>query len=102
MKIIENTLIPFRGFLAVNLFGVIFVRKGTTLFKMDLNHELIHTKQMKELGYVFFYILYLLEWLVRLCMPGNAYRNISFEKEAYKHQTDYNYPQNRKHFAMWR
>lgn len=27
MKIIYNKLIPFKGFIAINLFGIIFVRK---------------------------------------------------------------------------
>ena len=50
----------------MNLFGVLFVRweKGKpkpTLSKYTINHESIHTKQMKELGYIFFYIWYVIE-----------------------------------------
>lgn len=103
MKIIYNNIIPFKGFLAINLFGVLFVR-GTwrDVTAKVLNHEKIHTAQMKELGYVFFYIIYILEWLFRLTQEGNAYRNISFEREAYIHEKDPNYLQNRKRFAMWR
>ena len=82
--VIENKLIPFKGFKAINLFGVIFVRKGARMTSTDFNHEAIHTAQMKELGYVFFYVLYVIEWLYRLCKSGNAYRNISFEREAYE------------------
>lgn len=50
MKIIYNNIIPFKGFLAINLFGVLFVR-GTyrDLSATVLNHEKIHTAQMKEL-----------------------------------------------------
>ena len=103
MKIIYNNIIPFKGFLAINLFGVLFVR-GTwrDLTAKVLNHEKIHTAQMKELGYVFFYIIYILEWLFCLTQKGNAYRNISFEREAYIHEKDTCYLQNRNHFAMWR
>lgn len=86
--VIENKLIPFKGFKAINLFGVIFVRKGARMTSTDFNHEAIHTAQMKELGYVFFYVLYLIEWLYRLCKSGNAYRNISFEREAYENEDD--------------
>lgn len=84
MKVIYNKIIPLKGYKCINLFGVLFVRKGCTMRESDYNHEAIHTKQMKELLYVPFYILYLLEWFYRLTQKGNAYRNISFEKEAYK------------------
>lgn len=66
MKVIYNKIIPFKGYKCINLFGVLFVRKGCTMRESDYNHEAIHTKQMKELLYVPFYILYLLEWLYRL------------------------------------
>lgn len=70
--------------------------------RYDLNHEAIHTRQMKELAYIFFYIIYVLEWLVRLFKPGNAYRNISFKQEAYKNESNLEYLDNRKFWAMWR
>lgn len=103
MKIIYNKYIPFKGFLAINLFGVLFVR-GTwrDVNATLLNHERIHTAQMKELGYVLFYVIYFIEWLVRLLFPGNAYRNISFEREAYNNQRNSFYLERRKSFAMWR
>lgn len=100
--VIENKLIPFKGFKAINLFGVIFVRKGARMTSTDFNHEAIHTAQMKELGYVFFYVLYVIEWLYRLCKSGNAYRNILFEREAYENEDDVYYLYLRKHYAQWR
>ena len=102
MKIIYNSIIPFPGFLAINLFGVLFVRKGGVVSEVVLNHEKIHTAQMKELGYIGFYLIYLVEWLVRLLMPGNAYRNIRFEREAYTNEHNLEYLSSRKHYAMWR
>ena len=103
MKIIYNNIIPFKGFRAINLFGILFVR-GTCrdVNARLLNHEKIHTAQMKELGYIFFYIIYVLEWLVRLFLTGNAYRNISFEREAYRYDTKKAYLGHRKRYAMWR
>ena len=99
MKIIRNNIIPFPGFSAINLFGVLFVRKGTRISPLLLNHESIHTAQMKELWYVGFYLLYMLEWIRRL-PGGRAYYNISFEKEAYLHQGDHPcYLERRKRFA---
>ena len=93
MKIIRNSIIPCKGFAAINLFGVVFIRKEIRWEKM-LNHELIHTAQMKELLYLPFYILYGIEWLIRLGMYRNArkaYRNISFEREAYNMQNNFHY-----------
>lgn len=111
MKIIRNSIIPFKGFVAINLFGVVFVRKevqppynfSPREWDKILNHELIHTKQMQELLFVPFYVLYVLEWLVRLVMyreARKAYRNISFEREAYANQANYSYNYERKHFAF--
>lgn len=103
MKIIYNNIIPFPGYAAMNLFGVIFARKSAKpLSDTTLNHEAIHTAQMKELGYILFYLCYVVEWVVRLFMKGNAYRNISFEKEAYAWQGAKRYLKNRKHYAQWR
>lgn len=103
MKIVYNNVIPFKGFAAINLFGVIFARKECRpLSTSTVNHEAIHTEQMKELLYIGFYVCYVVEWLVRLFMKGNAYRNISFEKEAYNCQHIPSYTQIRQRFAMWR
>lgn len=98
-----NRVIPFKGFSAINLFGVIFARKECKVTPRTINHEKIHTAQMRELGYIGFYVLYFLEWLYRLAVDTNrAYRAISFEVEAYEHQYDYKYLANRNAFAQWR
>ena len=91
MKVIYNNIIPFKGFVAINLFGVIFASEEyKPLPDRMLRHEAIHTAQMRELAYIGFYILYLLEWLFRLIRQSwtgeDAYRNISFEREAYRKQ----------------
>lgn len=82
--IIYNNFIPFEGFVAINLFGIIFVR-GDKVDQTTLTHEDIHTAQMKEMLYIFFYLWYILEWLVKLYKFKDfklAYKNISFEREA--------------------
>ena len=99
MKIIRNNIIPFKGFAAINLFGVLFVRKNAKLSARTANHECIHTAQMKETLYIFFYVWYVLEWATRLFMKGNAYRNISFEREAYGNQGNGTYLRDRKRYA---
>jgi hypothetical protein len=99
MKIIRNNIIPFPGYKAMNLFGVLFVRGNARIDDITLNHEKIHTAQIKEMLYVFFYVWYVIEWLIRL-PKGNAYRNISFEREAYANDKDPNYLKTRKRYAF--
>ena len=73
-----------------------------------MRHERIHTRQMVEPLVILFYLLYIIEWLVRLAICRNAeraYRSISFEQEAYGHQDDPEYLQRRKPYAFlhyWR
>lgn len=102
MKIIENKIIPFPGYKAINLFGILFVREGAKISEQDLNHESIHTVQMKEMLYIFFYIWYVVEWVIRLFKKGNAYRNISFEQEAYNNEDNLEYLNNRKHYEWFK
>lgn len=104
MKIIVNNLIPFQGFIAMNLFGFLFVRKDLKdkVNERVINHESIHTAQMKEMLYIFFYIWYLIEWFInvfRFLEFHEAYRNIKFEKEAFTYQDDYEYLSHRKKWA---
>ena len=100
--IIRNRYIPFKGFNAMNLFGVILVKKHVHVSDSLLNHERIHTRQMLEMLVVGFYLWYLVEWLIRLAQKGDAYQKISLEREAYIHEHDLEYLQHRKPFAWWR
>lgn len=63
------------------------------------NYKPIRTAQIKEMFYVFFYLWYVLEWLVRLFMKGNARLNIAFEREAYGNQENMGYLEKRKRFG---
>ena len=63
MKIIINNILPPKGFKCINLFGILFCRRIPN--KIDINHETIHTKQMQELLYIFFYLWYVIEYLVK-------------------------------------
>lgn len=102
MKIIYNNIIPFPGYKAINLFGLLFVRKDAVMSEEDINHESIHTVQMKEMLYIFFYIWYIIEWVIRLFKKGNAYRNISFEQEAYSNEDNLEYLKDRKYYAWFK
>ena len=107
MKVIFNNLIPFKGFGAINLFGVLFARNNTykdnKIPAKTFRHEKIHTAQMKEMGYIFFYIWYFLEWLVQLCLHGKyAYYWISFEREAYANESNAKYLKGRKPYSWFK
>ena len=103
MKIIINNILPPKGFKCINLFGILFCRRQ--LNEIDINHETIHTKQMQELLYIFFYLWYVIEYLVKLIIYRNtklAYRNISFEREAYSNQSNLSYLNRRKHYSWFK
>ena len=67
MKVIVNSFIPFEGYAYINLFGIIFTRnKNYKLSQIDENHEAIHSLQMKYLLYMLFYLIYGLEWIIKV------------------------------------
>ncbi len=101
--IIQSRLIP-KG-ICVNLFGTFWARDAFWIDKYVINHERIHTAQQRELLFIPFYIVYLIEWCARFLQCGNwhkAYMNISFEKEAYANGRNLGYLRSRKHFQQWR
>lgn len=88
--------------ICLNLFGTFWVRDPSWVDKYVINHERIHTAQERELLFIPFYIIYLLEWVVRCIQYRNsdkAYYNISFEREAYTHGNDLTYLKNRKLYS---
>lgn len=103
MRIVYNRYIPFKGFAAINLFGTTFAREESRpLSDRTICHESIHTKQMKETGWVGFYVIYLIEFLIRLAKTRNAlraYYDVYFEREAYAHQSEENYLLERPAYA---
>lgn len=102
MKIINNKILPPRKFLAINLFGFIFTRDINKITNRTIIHESIHTMQMKETLYIFFYIWYGIEWIVRLIEYKDAtlaYYNISFERESYSNEDNIEYLKTRKNFS---
>ncbi len=59
-----------------------------------LHHERIHLRQQIELLWVFFFLIYLVEFVTKIIIykePKQAYLNISFEREAYAHEYDLDY-----------
>lgn len=106
MKVIYNSRFPWGTFHGINLFGVVFVqRRWGRMGRYELNHERIHTLQQREMLFVFFYLWYGVEFLVRLCLckgdPMRAYYSIGFEREAYGHERDLSYCRWRRWYAWW-
>lgn len=104
MKIIYNSILPPKGYAAINICGLVFARnKNKPLSETIKCHETIHTAQGKELLWLFFYLWYGIEWVIRLIQYKDrkkAYRNISFEREAYANDTDNTYLERRKLYAF--
>lgn len=104
MKIIHTKYFPFGRYSTINLFGFLFTKKNN-LSDVDINHESIHTEQMKEMLYIFFYIWYGIEYIaIRLLHNSQhgAYRDVSFEEEAYINERDLSYIKNRKHYSWFK
>ena len=128
-RIIYNNIIPFPGFQAITILPFVFARKKfKPLLEKTINHEGIHLRQQSEclvtlLAIMFplcavfislwwlltapfaYFVWYGIEYVIRLCIYGNqkeAYRNISFEQEAFLKERDFNYFEDRKSFAWFK
>ena len=92
-----------KGFRGLTLFPFILVSsKNDVSDKVLLNHEKIHIRQQLELFILPFYVWYFLEFLLRWIQYKNkfvAYKNISFEREAYANEKNLNYLKSR---FFWR
>jgi hypothetical protein len=92
-----------RGFRGLTFFPFVFLmNKEDALDKVFVNHEKIHLRQQIELLVLPFYVWYVMEFLIRWIMTKDknvAYRNISFEKEAYTNEKDLNYLKSR---SFWK
>lgn len=102
IRIVINNIIPFKGFKAITLWPWIFCRKA--LKDVDVNHEMIHVRQQGEMLIILFFIWYVIEWVIRLAINWNfnkAYRNISFEQEAYNHEDEVYYNEINTYIEIW-
>ena len=91
-------LVP-KGFEGLTIFPFVLIRDAKREKDLVfLNHERIHIRQQAELFVVVFFVWYLTEFLIRLLYyrkRDTAYRNISFEREAYANEKDLNYLKSR-------
>ncbi|UUV22551.1 hypothetical protein NPX36_05790 [Paenimyroides aestuarii] len=103
--IISKFWVP-KGFSGITVYPFIFAReKYLRTHKTFVNHEKIHLRQQIELLILPFFIWYGFEFFIRLIQYKNrkkAYRNISFEREAYANEQQLNYLNKRSFFAFLR
>ncbi|RZJ30782.1 MAG: hypothetical protein EOO48_04040 [Flavobacterium sp.] len=92
--VVSKYLIP-KGFGGITIFPFIILRtKRHASDEAYLNHEKIHIRQQLEMVVLPFFLWYGFEFLVRLIRYKNkadAYKNISFEREAYRNEKDLDY-----------
>lgn len=103
MILISKYIVP-KGYIGITIFPFMFL-KSSALKGNDvlLNHEKIHLRQQLELLIIPFFIIYIFEFLIRLIHYKNwnlAYRNISFEREAYAKEKDLDYLKSRPLFNV--
>lgn len=110
LKLLYSSIIPPNGFYATTLFDCLIRRnkyKNTPVKQGVYNHEMIHATQARDFGigfcgYIIFYILYILEWILKLpfgLFGYKPYMSISFEQEAYNFQSTIEYLKVRKRFS---
>lgn len=94
----------YRNYVGLTFWPFIFLKNNALKEDVFLvNHERIHLEQQKELLILPFYFLYITEWLLKSVYYFNsykAYKNISFEREAYYNERNLNYIKNRKVFSF--
>nr|WP_026451253.1 hypothetical protein [Aequorivita capsosiphonis] len=93
-----------KNFIGISLWPFVVLKhhylKEDTVF---LNHEGIHLRQQLELLLIFFYLWYSVEFLFRWVQYRNrnqAYRNISFEREAYQNEENPKYLKTRQFYGF--
>ena len=94
-----------KNFVGMAIFPFILLRnKEDKTNKRLVHHETIHIIQQIELLILPFFIWYFLEYTFRLFQykfnVNQAYRNISFEREAYANDHDLDYLKKRKFYAF--
>ena len=97
--IVAKYLIP-KGFSGLTIFPFIFLKEKKDVSNpVMMQHEKIHIRQQMELLILPFFIWYGIEYFIRILQYKNkhlAYRNISFEREAYANESENNFLQKRR------
>ena len=100
--IVSKYLIP-KGFRGLTVFPFVVVRyRNAQDYLVLMNHERIHLRQQLELLVLPFFLIYGVDYLVKLIRYRDkdvAYRNVVFEREAYQNENDLEYLKSR---SFWR
>ena len=106
MLILQSRYLIPKGFSGLTIFPFVIVSAKVDLSdKVLMNHERIHLKQQLELAILPFFIWYFVEYLIRLIQFRNrrkAYRNISFEREAYANEGNMEYLEKRIFWSFFK
>ncbi|TYA59709.1 hypothetical protein [Formosa maritima] len=103
MIVYSKYIVP-KGYLGISIFPFVILKHES--LKQDvvlINHERIHLRQQLELLVLPFYIIYGFEFLIRLFQYKSwhlAYKEISFEREAYTNEKDLNYLKSRSFWSF--
>ena len=85
------------------MFPFVLVRyRNAQDYLVLMNHERIHLRQQLELLVLPFFVIYGLDYVVKLIRYRDknlAYRNVVFEREAYENENDLDYLKSR---SFWR
>lgn len=83
---VYTTRLLGRGWCGITLGPIgVFLRPECAKNPTVINHERIHWEQQRRAWYLWFYMRYLFEAIIK------GYRNISYEVEAYAHERDFSY-----------
>lgn len=103
MILVSKRMVP-KGFVGVTLYPFIFLKRKDLKYNAELvNHEKIHLEQQRELFIIFFFLFYFIEWFIKFLKYKDklkAYKNLSFEREAYLNENNLYYIEKRKFWAF--
>ena len=105
LKKIITKHFPFKGYTALTIFPFVFIRRSSMerFNSVAERHEITHALQQIETLWIFFLIIYGLEYIIKLpfCRfdHSRTYRSISFEQEAYMWESNFYYNKIRPHYA---
>lgn len=106
MLLVVNKYLLRNRFVGITFWPFIVMKhKGLKTDPVFINHERIHLRQQLEMLILPFFVWYGFEYLARLIQYKNwyvAYRNISFEREAYANEEDLTYLKGKKLWSFMR
>lgn len=93
-----------KGFRGITIFPfILLTHREDRGDGVVMNHEKIHIRQQLEMLVLPFFLWYGIEFLIRWLYCKNrfvAYRNISFEREAYANEKDLHYLKQRSFWSF--